>query len=194
MVAPPAPLDIQLPTQPLDIASVRSMTTKMTASTVAMTSTASSPSTVSLLRGIRAKSGSVATTNNNKECNATKSKSPKKLFVRPFEDDYSNPAVVKEDYNNDLSIQDEVAGGQDLEHHQEPTATLAAILNNNNNIVPGKNTSKVCLLPNNEIVSKYIFFKCIIRNLRPRLSVKKSLKKVIKDVKRRKRNLCHEKS
>lgn len=63
MALPPSSIDVRLPTQPLDLDSVKNIANKMTANIEAKTTT-------SLLREIRAKG-----TN-------------KKPFVRPFEDDY----------------------------------------------------------------------------------------------------------
>lgn len=104
-VLPPTTLDFRLPTQPLDIASVKNLANKMTANIAA---DKNSSSTTSLLRGIRAKA-------------------VKKPFVRPFEDDYGLTTYSTNNQEIENKSQDSKTQQIDKE--------MKAILNNNNNIV-----------------------------------------------------------
>lgn len=147
LTTPPAvapPTEIRLPTQPLDISCVKSMTTTglrqlPPAAVVTSCSSPSSSNTVTLLRGIRAKGGK---DNNNVN------PGEKKLFVRPFEDDYDNTcSSSKKRKHNILQVTAETFQPQQqleaLPEAEKLPATKSVCINpitvnNNNNIIIDK--------------------------------------------------------
>ena len=174
VVAPP-PAEIKLPTQPLDINAVKNMaynipppyvppmTTSIADTVVASTSMSSMPSssspalamasksnsqsnsTVSLLRGIRAKSSGERTGTQN-----SKSISSKKPFVRPFEDDYTNNSEERT-IKTEVVMQTEKSNLNNncidnVEKLEKEENNGQEVLNINNNIItPTKKLCKVII-------------------------------------------------
>ena len=126
-------------------------------SSMASKSSSQSNSTVSLLRGIRAKGSSERTGTPN-----TKSISAKKPFVRPFEDDYTNNSeectpkteVVVQTEKSNLN-NNNLDNGEKLE--KEETNGQEVLNINNNIITPNKKVCKVSSSIDNVFIHYYYF-------------------------------------